>query len=44
VGRLADLAVLSEDYLSVPVEKIGRLESLLTMVDAVQLQLGGPMP
>jgi predicted amidohydrolase YtcJ len=32
VGRLADLAVLSEDYLSVPVEKVGRIESLLTMV------------
>ena len=32
VGRLSDLAVLSEDYLSVPVEKVGRIESLLTMV------------
>jgi predicted amidohydrolase YtcJ len=32
VGRLADLAVLSADYLSVPVERIGEITSLLTMV------------
>ena len=32
VGKLADLAVLSADYLTVPVEKIGSLESVLTMV------------
>ena len=32
VGKLADLAVLSADYLTVPVEKIGGLESELTMV------------
>ena len=32
VGKLADFAVLSEDYLSVPVERIGALRSLLTMV------------
>lgn len=32
VGKLADLAVLSRDYMTVPVSEVGRLESLLTMV------------
>jgi predicted amidohydrolase YtcJ len=32
VGKLADLAVLTEHYLTVPVEKIGGIRSLLTMV------------
>lgn len=32
-GKWADLAVLSDDYLSVPVEQISGLRSLLTMVD-----------
>ena len=32
VGKLADLAVLSKDYLSVPVSEIGDTESLLTML------------
>ncbi|MEQ1772286.1 MAG: amidohydrolase [Burkholderiales bacterium] len=32
VGQFADLAVLSRDYLSVPVEQIGGTVSLLTMV------------
>jgi predicted amidohydrolase YtcJ len=31
-GKLADLAVLSADYLTVPTEQIGDLESLLTIV------------
>lgn len=31
-GKLADLAVLSRDYLTVPVGEIGGIESLLTMV------------
>ncbi|MBV9461524.1 MAG: amidohydrolase [Bradyrhizobium sp.] len=31
-GKLADLAVLSADYLSVPVREIGNIKSLLTMV------------
>jgi cytosine/adenosine deaminase-related metal-dependent hydrolase len=30
-GRYADLAVLSADYLSVPEERIGSLESVLTV-------------
>ena len=32
VGKLADLAVLTKDYLTVPVEEIGGIRSLLTMV------------
>ena len=31
-GKLADLAVLSKDYMTVPVDQIGGIESLLTMV------------
>lgn len=31
-GRLADLAVLSEDYFSTPEERIKQLESVLTLV------------
>lgn len=31
-GKLADLAVLSKDYLTVPVSEIGTITSLLTMV------------
>ena len=31
-GKLADLAVLSADYLTVPTDKIGDLESVLTLV------------
>jgi predicted amidohydrolase YtcJ len=32
VGKLADLAVLSKDYMTVPIDEIGSIESLLTMV------------
>jgi predicted amidohydrolase YtcJ len=32
VGKLADLAVLSGDYLTLPVEEIGGIVSVLTMV------------
>jgi hypothetical protein len=32
VGKLADLAVLSKDYMAVPVDQVGTIESLLTMV------------
>lgn len=32
VGKLADLVVLDRDYLTVPVQEIGALHSLLTMV------------
>ena len=32
VGKLADLAVLSDDYLTVPLGEIGNLESVLTLL------------
>jgi predicted amidohydrolase YtcJ len=32
VGRLADLAVLTKDFASIPTDEIGGIESLLTMV------------
>ena len=32
VGKLADLAVLSGDYLTVPVEEVGNIESVLTLL------------
>jgi predicted amidohydrolase YtcJ len=32
VGKLADLAVLSQDFMTVPVDRIGETESLLTML------------
>jgi len=32
VGKLADLAVLSKDYMTVPVDQVGGIESVLTMV------------
>lgn len=32
VGKLADLAVLTRDYLSVSIDEIGSIRSLLTMV------------
>jgi predicted amidohydrolase YtcJ len=32
IGKLADLAVLSKDYMTVPVDQVGGIESLLTMV------------
>jgi predicted amidohydrolase YtcJ len=42
VGKLADLAVLSADYLTVPAEQIGRIESLLTMVGGKPVYSLGP--
>jgi predicted amidohydrolase YtcJ len=42
VGKLADLAVLSKDYLTVPVSEIGGLESLLTMVGGRVVYAAGP--
>jgi predicted amidohydrolase YtcJ len=42
VGKLADLAVLSKDYLTVPVGEIGSIESLLTMVGGRVVYGAGP--
>jgi predicted amidohydrolase YtcJ len=41
-GKLADLAVLSEDYLTVPTERIGGIVSLLTMVGGRIVYASGP--
>jgi predicted amidohydrolase YtcJ len=41
-GKLADLAVLSKDYMTVPVEEVGSLESLLTMVGGKIAYAAGP--
>jgi predicted amidohydrolase YtcJ len=42
VGKLADLAVLSKDYLSVPVDEIGSIVSQLTMVGGRIVYADGP--
>jgi predicted amidohydrolase YtcJ len=41
-GRLADLAVLDQDYMSVPTEDIGMLTSVLTMVGGRVVHAAGP--
>jgi predicted amidohydrolase YtcJ len=42
VGKFADLAVLSADYLTVPEEQVRNLESLLTMVGGRIVYAAGP--
>jgi len=42
VGKLADLAVLSQDYMTVPVDRIHDTESLLTMVGGKVVYAAGP--
>src|SRR3984885_9456300 len=41
-GMLADFAVLSEDYFSVPIPRIGKIQSLLTMVGGRVVYAAGP--
>src|SRR6267378_2307885 len=41
-GKLADLAVLTKDYMTVPVDQIGSIESLLTMVGGKIVYAAGP--
>jgi predicted amidohydrolase YtcJ len=41
-GKLADFAVLSADYMTVPVGEVGRIESLLTMVGGRAVYASGP--
>jgi predicted amidohydrolase YtcJ len=41
-GKLADLAVLTKDYLRVPTDEIGATESLLTMVGGRIVYAAGP--
>jgi predicted amidohydrolase YtcJ len=43
VGKLADLAVLSADYFSVPEEQIKAIESVLTIVDGTIVHAGGEL-
>jgi predicted amidohydrolase YtcJ len=42
VGKLADLAVLSADYLTVPTKEIGRIESLLTLLGGKVVYAAAP--
>src|SRR5262252_10561052 len=42
VGKYADLAVLSDDYATVPEEKIGEITSLLTLVGGKAVYGAGP--
>ena len=41
-GKLADLAVLSADYLTVPADGLPEIESLLTLVGGRAVHAGGP--
>lgn len=41
VGQLADLAVLSQDYFSIPEEQIKRIESVMTVVDGKVVYAAG---
>lgn len=41
-GMLADLAVLSEDYFTMPVSRIAQIESLMTMVGGKIVYAAGP--
>lgn len=41
-GKLADLAVLSADFLTIPVDEIGSITSVLTMVGGRVVYAGGP--
>jgi hypothetical protein len=42
-GKFADLAVLTRDYMTIPVDQIGGLESLLTMVGGRIVYAAGPL-
>lgn len=43
VGKLADLAVLSKDYMTIPVGEVHTIESLLTMVGGKVVYAAGPL-
>ena len=43
VGKLADLAVLSKDYMTVPVHEVGTIESLLTMIGGKVVYAAGAL-
>jgi predicted amidohydrolase YtcJ len=42
LGKLADLAVLSADYMTVPVDDVGRIESVLTLLGGEVVYAAGP--
>ena len=42
VGKLADLAVLTKDYMTVPLDQLESIESLLTMVGGKIVYAAGP--
>ena len=42
IGKFADLAVLSKDYMTVPTDQVGTIESLLTMVGGRIMYAAGP--
>ena len=41
-GKFADLAVLDKDFLTIPVDQVGNLESVLTMVAGQTVYAAGP--
>src|SRR3984957_17291406 len=41
-GKLADLAVLSQDYLTAPADQVGAIESVLTMLGGKIVYAAGP--
>jgi predicted amidohydrolase YtcJ len=43
VGKFADLAVLTKDYMTIPVDQVGTLESVLTMVGGKIVYAAGAM-
>jgi predicted amidohydrolase YtcJ len=43
VGKFADLAVLTGDYMTIPVEQISGLESTLTMLGGKVVYAAGPL-
>jgi predicted amidohydrolase YtcJ len=42
VGGLADLAVLDDALMDVPVDRIGRIPSMLTLMDGRVIHATGP--
>ena len=42
VGKLADLAVLSQDYLTVPLDEVGDIESVLTLLGGEVVYAAAP--
>ena len=43
VGKLADLAVLSADYLTVPLDAVGNIESVLTLLGGEVVYASGEL-